>query len=821
MSHLVQDLRYALRTLVRNPGFAAVALLTLALGIGANAAIFNLANAMLLKPLPGKEPHELMRLVRQTAGGQRSFSHSYAAYREFSAQRELGEVAALNLVTAAWTRGSTAEQLLAEVVSENYFQVLGVNAARGRVLSPQHDAAAGRVVVISHLLWRNKMESDSNAVGQTMLLNGDAFTIAGIMPTDFNGTQAGLIVDFWAPLEQTSGWVGARGWRENATSNRLALIVRRDAGRSAAQLQAMADTLATRFADAHPEVARKQKVLVEPARLLEGQMRSGVTAFLAVLMSIVGLVLLTASANLTNLLLVRIAGRRRELAVRMALGAGRARLFQQLLSESLLLAALAGAGGMFVASWASNLLVQFNPLPSTIPIQFDLRMDARVILFTGALSFAAGILLGLLPALEASRAGALDGLKEGTRSAGAGTGGRARQVFVAAQVALSLAVLVLAGLFLRSLHNAVRTNLGFDPRRVVALDMDVGPKGWSEERVNEYYREIRRRVEALPGVQSASFANLMPLDLATRHTPVSIEGHEPPQGRESLQLSFNRVSPGYFATLGIALRRGRDFAERDDAQQPAVVVINETMAQRYWPGEEAAGKSFRLLQADAGPIEAMVAEQTVHVIGVAADVKYRTLGEAPEPHFYLPYLQSFDAARSIVTCTSGDTGPLLAAVQRELVGSDPALPGFFARTLEQHIALAFLPARMAGIVSAAFGLLALTLASIGIYGVVAYSVAQRTRELGIRLALGATPHQVMRLVLGQAMRLIAIGVVAGMAGALGLAQFVRGFLYGVSPADPASFLAATTVLAAIALLSCYVPSRRVLRVDPVMALKCE
>ena len=821
MSNLLQDLRHALRALLKNPGFALAALMTLALGIGANGAIFNLANAMLLKPLPGKNPHELVRLARHTAGGQRSSGHSHAAWREFAAQPELGEVAALNLATAAWTRGGSAEQLLAEVVSENYFQVFGVGAARGRVFSPHQDTAGGRVVVISHSLWRSKMESDPGAVGRTMFLNGESFTIVGVMPENFNGTQAGLVVDVWAPLEQASGWVGARGWRENVTSHRLALIVRRGAGRTVAQTQAVADTLASRFAEAHPEVARGQRVVVEPAHVLAGQLRSGVTAFLAVLMGIVGLVLLTASANLTNLLLVRIAGRRREFAVRMALGASRARLLQHVLSESLVIAALAGVAGVLVASWASNLLVQFNPLPSTIPIQFDLRMDARVISFIGALSFVAGILLGLLPALQASRAGALEGLREGTRSGGAGTGGRARQVFVTAQVALSLAVLVIAGLFLRSLQHAVRMDLGFDPQRTVALDMDLGSKGWSDERVNEHYREVRRRVEALPGVQSVSFANLMPLDLATRRTPVSIAGHAPPQGSDSLQLSFNRAGPGYLATLGIPLRRGREFTERDDARQPAVAVINETMARRYWPHEDAVGKSFRLEQADGGAIEAMVAGGFVQVIGVAADVKYRTLGETPEPHFYLPYLQSFDAARSIVARTSGDAGALLTAMQRELVGSDPALPGFFGRTLEQHIALAFLPARMAGIVSAAFGLLALTLASLGIYGVVAYSVAQRTREMGIRLALGATPQQVLRLVLGHGMRLVALGVVMGVAGALGLAQFVRGFLYEMSPADPVSFLAATAVLGVIALLSCYVPSRRVLRVDPMVALRYE
>jgi predicted permease len=821
MDTLLQDLRYAVRTLAKNPGFAVAAWLTLALGIGANGAIFNLTNAMLLKPLPGVEPQALARLTRQSPEGRTSRTHSYLAYREFAAEPELGELAATTLVTAAWTRSGTVDQLLAEVVSDNYFQWLGIGAAHGRVLAPLPDTAGERVAVISHALWRNKLESRPDAVGAALVLNGEPFTVIGVAPEHFNGLQAGLLTDLWVPLEQAPGWIGPRGWMEDVTSNRLDLLLRRAKGRSIAQTQAVADGLAAGFVQRHPEASRDQRLRVAPARLLDGSLRTGVAAFLAVLMGIVGLVLLTACANLTNLLLVRAAGRRREFAVRMALGASRVRLLQQLLSESLVLGVLAGGLAVLISSWASNLLTRFNPLPSTIPIAFDMRMDARVYLFIAALSLGMGLVLGLLPALHASRASALDGLRDATRSAGAGTASRSRQVFVAAQVALSLAVLVLAGLFLRSLQNAARMDLGFEPRRAVALDVDVRTKGWSDERANEYYREIRRRIEGLPGVQAVAFANLMPLDLATGRTPVVIAGHEPVEGREPLRLSFNRIDPGYFATLGIPLRGGRDFTERDDEHGMPAVVINETMARRYWPGGEAIGKSFRLEGADAGPIERSVAASVVQVVGVVADAKYRTLGETPEPHFYLPYGQSFDGARSVIARTTGDPGPLLAAVQHELLAVDPALPGFFARTLEQQISLAFLPARLAGIVSAAFGLLALALATVGIYGVVAYSVAQRTREMGIRLALGATPGDVLRLVLGQGMRLVALGIVIGAAGALGLAQLVGGFLYDVHAADPGSYLAATALLTAMAIVSCYLPARRATRVDPMAALRHE
>ena len=821
MNSLMQDLRFAVRTLAKNPAFSLVAVLTLAMGIGANGAIFSLANSMLLKPLPGTDPHELVRVQRRNAQGGLSRAASYAAYRGLAAQPEFGNVSAISFVTVAWTQGNSAQELLAEAVSANYFDMLGIKAAQGRVFSPQQDGAAERTVVIGHAFWQNRLAGAASAVGQSLTLNGEVFTVVGIAPERFNGTQAGLVANLWVPLEQARGWVGAPGWTEDAGANRLEMFARRPAERTHAQMQAVADSVTQRLREAHPSLPQSYKLEVSAARLFEGQFRAGVTAFLSILLGIVGLVLLTASANLTNLLLVRMAGRRREIAVRMALGASRARLLQQLMCESVVVAAMAGALGVVVAGWAGQLLTQFNPLPATIPVTVDLTMDARVYFFIAALAAVTGLLLGVLPAWQASRPTAIAALKEeAARSTGV-SGSRTRQAFVVAQVALSLTVLVVAGLFLRSMQNAASMELGFEPRGALALDIDVQSKRWSMERANEYFREIQRRVERLPGVESVAFMNLAPLDTATRRTAVAIAGHEPGEGREALQLSFNRVSPNYFAALRIPLRAGRDFTERDDAARPAVAVINETMARRYWPGESAVGKTFRVLAADGGAIEAAMASSVVEVIGVAADAKYRSLGETPEPHFYVPYLQSFDGSRSLLVRTTGDSGPMLGVVQRELVTYDATLPGFFGRTLEQHIALAYLPSRMAGIVSGAFALLGLALTAIGLYGVVAYSVLQRTRELGIRMALGASKAQVLQLVLGQGMRLVALGAAVGCAAALGLAGFVESFLYNVPTTDPVSYAASAAVLALFTLLASWLPARRATRVDPIIALRHE
>jgi predicted permease len=586
-----------------------------------------------------------------------------------------------------------------------------------------------------------------------------------------------------------------------------------------AKAQLDLDGVAGRLARAYPDTNRGKAVSLEPARSFDGGLRKPVSAFLAVVMALVGIVLLTACINLAGLQLVRAAGRRREMAVRLALGASRARLIRQLLTESGLLALLGGALGLLFAIWTSRLLTGFNPLPATIPIRLDLQPDVRLYAFTLALAGVCGVLLGLAPALACSSAQVTDGLKE--QAANLAARSRLRGLFVAAQLALSLLLAIAAALFLRSLWNARAIDVGFEPRHALALDLDVKSKGWSEARARRYFHEALERVRALPGVRSAAFANLAPLDLATPRVDARIDGLEPPAGQDGLPLSFNRVSPRYFETLGVPLAAGRDFDEQDDAGRPAVAIVNQTLARRFWPAQDALGRRFRVLRGRGLTVEQMTGGADVQVVGVARDVKYRSLGEDPEPHVYLPYLQHFDSSRTLIVATRGDAPATITTVQRELLAMEPDLPGFFARTLEQHAGLALVPARMAALLSTLFGGLALSLAALGVYGVVSHSVAERTREIGIRRALGASAGDVSRLVLGGGARLIGAGLAAGLLLALALARFVGALLYDVSATEPALLLGVSLLLALVALGASWIPARRALRVDPLVALRHE
>jgi putative ABC transport system permease protein len=813
---MLHDLRFGLRTLSRSPGLAAAAVLVMGLGIGANATIFSLVNAVLLRPLPAAKPDELVRLQGiGPDGGQQTTSYpDYADYRD---QNEVFTgLAASSLIPVSLGGGDHAEQLLGEIVSGNYFSVLGVRPASGRIFLPAEDRpGADRIVVISHGLWRRRFASDPGVIGRTLVLNGGSFNVVGIAPQEFTGTFAGVFIDLWVPLQQAGSWLGPQ-WLSDRDSGGLRLIGRLKPGISLELAQTSLSALAARLAQDDPESRRGEGVVVSPATVLHGSLRGSVSAFLAIVMGVVGVVLLTACANLAGLLLVRAAGRRREMAIRLALGATRSRLARQVLTESLLLASLGGLAGVLLAVWTSQLMNLFNPLPPSIPIRFDLSPDARVLGFTLGLSLLSGLMVGVAPAFQATRSDPAPALKDESGSlAGGPHRSRLRGVFVISQVAMSVILLIGAGLFLRSLRKARGIEPGFEPENALAIDIDLQSRAYSREQAERFYGEAIRRIAALPGVLSATVADLAPLDLATQTTGVVIEGQEPGPGRGSLLVSFNRIGSSYFETLRIPLLGGRDFTERDDAGRPGVVIINETMARRFWPGEDPVGRRFRL----AGDERRGLAASSVEVIGVAANVKYRTLGEDPQPHLYLPYRQNYDFARTLLVRTGRDPGGTIPAVQRELRGLDQE--GFFARTLVQHAGLSLLPARMAATLSAAFGTLTLLLAVVGVYGIVSYSVTQRTREIGVRMALGARPADLLRLVLGQGLKLIATGVAAGLAGAFLLTRFLSTLLYGVSPTDPLTFAGVALLLAGIALLATCVPARRAARLDPMVALRHE
>jgi predicted permease len=811
MTGVLHDLRLAARMLLRQPSFTALAAAVLALGIGANATVFGLVNAVLLRPMAAEQPERLVRLYSTAADGQRSSRLSYPDYVEYRDQaRAFSGLAAVSLVPVALDAQGASEQFLAELVSGNAFPVLGVRMALGRGLLPEDEAPGSpRAALLGERLWRRSFGADPDVIGSAIRLNGEAFTIAGVVDGRFRGTFAGAGVELWVPLRQVPGWLGA-GVLEDRAGPAVQAIGRLRPGVDPQEARAELQTLASGLAAVHPE-NRGRSVEVGPATLLHGSFRRAAVGFFAALLVLVALVLLLACANLAGLLLARALERRREMAVRLALGATRWRLVRQLLAESLLLCGLGGIAALLLAAWASGLLAAFNPVPS-VPLQFDLGLDGRVLGFTLCAALLSAVVLGLTPALQSTRRDLAPALKG---EPGASIPGRPRSTLRGAllvvQVALSLVLLASAGLCLRSLHNAAALDPGFEPRNALALDVDLELYGYAEARGRRFYDQLLERLAALPGVRSAALANLAPLDPATPTRAVSIEGYAPPAGRSSFSISTNRVSPGYFKTLDIPLLSGRGFDERDGAGAAAVVIVNQTLARRFWPGRDPLGQSVALGEAGV----------PAQVVGVAREVKYRTLGEEPTPHLYVPFAQDYSASMTVLVQTGSEPKPLLGAVRGELAALDIAVQGFFARTLEEHAAFTLLPARLAAAMLGLFGLLGLLLASVGLYGAVSLSVTQRTREIGIRMALGARRSDVLRLVVGRVLGLVAAGVGAGVATALGVTRVLGGLLYGVSPADPATYAAVSAALAAAALLASLGPGRRATRVDPLIAIRHE
>jgi predicted permease len=820
----LQDIRYGLRQLRRNPGFTLVGVLTLGLGIGANTAIFSMVNALLLRPLPAANPDELVRFYAVAPDGRLQRNSSYLNYIDYrEASGVFSGLTASNLSPVSLQSGEGSEQRMAEVVSGNYFAVLGVNAAHGRTLLESDDRPGAQVVVVSHHLWQNRFAADPQLIGKTLFLNGDAYSVVGIAAEGFPGTFEGLFMDLWVPLEAAAHWISPDALR-NRDSPAFRLLGRLQPRVTIPQAQAAMDTVAARLAQTYPDTNRNEGVRLERARFLDGPLRATVAVFMAIVMGFVGLVLLTACANFANLMLARAAARRREFTVRLALGASRLRLVRQQVTEGVLLTALAGIAGLLLANWMTGLLAQFNPLPATIPLRFDFSADARVYLFIAAVSILAGVLLGLAPGAHSSRADLATGLKEESAGAvGGRKGSRLRNTLVVAQLALSLVLLTGATLFLRSLQNAQRMDLGFEPRNAIALDIELKSAGFDEQSAQHFYRQLQQRVEAMPGVQSATLVNLAPLDLATPRADVHIDGHEPPPGQTALKISFNRVGLRYFETLHIPLLSGRDFTERDDQARSGVVIVNETMARRFWPGEDAIGQRVRFASESENRQLAgrNMSSDVLEVIGVARNVKYRTLGEEPEAHMYVPYLQRFDAGRTLVVRGTGNAAAFIPVVQREVETLNKDVRAFFARTLEQHIGLAMLPSRMAATLSGVFGLMALLLATIGLYGLIAYLVAQRGREIGILMALGAQRSDVVKMVLRLGLRLTGAGILAGLAAAFAVTRLLGSLLHGVSASDPLSFGGVTLLLTGVALLACWLPAQRASRIDPMVALRHE
>jgi predicted permease len=827
MQTLIQDLRYGARMLWKQPGFTLIVALTLSLGIGANGVIFSLVNALLLRPLPVEKPEQLAAVYTSDFSSGDFGATSYLDYVDFrDRNRVFAELAAYQPPQPlSLNIDGTNERMFGEIVSGNYFSTLGLKPSLGRGFLPEEDRTPGErsVAVISHKLWQTRFGGDPATVGRSVNINGHPFTIVGVAPEKFAGVLRGFAADWWIPAMMMKE---ASPGSDNLShrSNRSFLVMgRMKPGVTLQQSQSDFNSIAAQLYKewpAHWENIRRQSrsVSVTPeseARLMPG-MRMPLVIFMALLMTVAGLVLLIACANIANLLLARATARRKEIAIRLAIGAGRRRLIRQLLTESVMLALLGGGSGLLLAGWGADLLMAFKP-PLPIPVELDLHGDWRVFGFMFGLSLLTGIVFGLAPALAASRPDVIASLKDETGAAiTGGRPGRLRGSLVVTQVAVSLLLLICAGLFLRSLRNASAIDPGFDADNLLALSMDLKLQGYDETKGRNFTDQLLERVRSLPGVISASVTDQLPLGFDGARRGVTIEGYMAQPG-ESTEINSSFVAPGYFETLRIPLSQGRTLQPQDGANAPGVALVNEAFARRYWPGQSPVGKRIQMGAVRSGVNDAPY----ITVIGVAPDGKYATLGEDATPFIYFNLAQNFGLSQTLVVRTQGNPLDSLAAVRGEVAALDKNLPLYDVKTMRQHLGLALLPARLAGGVLGIFGLVALALAAAGIYGVMAYSVAQRTREIGIRMALGADRRDVVRLVARQGMTLVVTGMAIGLAAALALTQLLKSLLFGVSATDPLTFTAIALLLTFVALLACWIPARRATKVDPMVALRCD
>ncbi len=810
MTGLFEDVRYGLRGLAKNRGFALVAVLSLALGIGANTTIFTLLNAVFLRPIPVRDSARLVAVFTTDTRNPGLLPCSYPNYRDYRDHNAVfSSLLLYSAVTVNLTGRGDPQLLIGQLVSGNYFSTLGVNPVVGRAFLPEEDAAPGAadVAIISHPLWIRLFAGDSSVTQRTIELSGRPYRIVGVAPPGFLGLAPLSAADVFVPLSAYPQIYPAPGLVTQRRALMFASVGRLKPGVTLPQAQAGMRTLAAQLERQNPDNRGRSLALTSISEAaLNSRTRPVISQAGAVLMTIAALVLLIACGNVANLLLARAAGRNKEIAVRLAMGATRPRLIRQLLTESLILALAGGAAGLLLARWARDLLWGVRP-PMFNHAGFHLELDSRVLLFTAAIAILTGVVFGLVPALRATKTDLATDLKE--RS---GTQGgfrkvwRLRAVLVMAQVALSLVALIGAGLFVRSLQSAGQIDPGFDAAHLGIVAFNVTDQGYNEARGREFQQQAIAHASAVPGVISASLGRDTPFHVSASRT-VLLDGEETGQGRQTLT---SVIWPGYLRTLAIPLLRGRDFSLNDTAATPRVVIVNQTAADAYWPGRNPIGQ--RITFAGEG--------RPVEVIGIARTANYQAIDEAPQALVYLSLRQYYFPTAVLYVHTTGDPTAIVGAVRTSVQTLDRNLL-LQAESLQVSIRDLLWAQRISASLLAIFGLLALLLSSIGIYGVISYSVGQRTREIGIRMAMGATPGDVQMMIVREGVRLVAIGVVSGFLISLAAAGAVGGMLFMKNPRDLFTFSFVPTLLTLVGIVACWVPALRAIRVDPSIALRDE
>ena len=801
---MIPDLRQAIRTLLKSPGFSALVIVVLALGIGANTAIFSIVNGVLLKPLPFRDPGTLVS-IETTLKGEPDDS-SYPDFLDWQSAASSFDALGVYAGTGATLTGSgDATGFSAAVVSPGLLSMLGVAPQRGRLFEADDDKpGAPRTAIISDRVWTSHFSRDPNIVGRAVTLDGDPFTIIGVMPAGFEfpfGDEDPA--QLWMPVRASRF---SAKWAEQRSASFLHGVGRLKRGTSVAAAQGEMSTIANRLAEQYPR-NKSRGVLVQPYQdVLVKDYRLG----LLVLLSAVAAVLLIACANIANLLLARGSGRRREIAIRTALGAGRGRIVRQLLAESVVLAIVGGVAGVAVATGAVQLLVSLSPLQ--IPRLHDAHVDTAALLFTAAAAMITGMISGLVPAFQLSRSNPGESLKDGERGGSGAAGARTRQILVVAEMALSLILLAAAGLLVRSLVSLEHVDPGFNVERAVTVQLQLpGSRYPTPDAMRGFYRRLREEARTLPGVSATAISTTMPMSGSDIGVGFTIEG-KPADPRERLSADYFGISPEYFSAMGIQLLRGRAFTERDHEQSPEVVIINDAFAAKYWPGENAIGKRITIGYNQSGPRE---------VVGIVATVKRGALSDKPAPQMYTPFEQTpWPIIAAVVRTTAAPEGAA-SSIRALVTRIDPLQSAVEIKTLEQYVARSVATPRFTAFLVGAFALFALLLAGFGLFSVMAYSVAQRRREIGIRMALGAQAADVRAMVLAQAVRTGIVGLVIGLTGSLAATRILTTLLYGVRPHDPATFAGVSVLLLAVIVLAAYLPARRATRVDPMTALRTE